>query len=124
MSKYCSGMIILWHCLASFRSGRGPDSSHLLCSCDTTTFGSPTVPSSLIGFSIGDLSLAIPNVNDGVCYLSSGNYVPRESEASPNVDINVLTKILILEIKHIFLLFFSKTYNIFLYKKSQGFNKV
>jgi hypothetical protein len=36
-----------------------------------------------------------------------------ESEASPNFDINVFTKTLILEIKHKFFLFLSTTYNIF-----------
>jgi hypothetical protein len=38
-----------------------------------------------------------------VCCLFSRNYVQRESEASPNVDINVFTKTLILEIKHIYI---------------------
>jgi len=52
-----------------------------------------------------------------VAYLL-GNCVPGESEASPNVDINVFTKTPILEIKRIFFFFFffSTTYNIFYIK--------
>jgi hypothetical protein len=65
---------------------------------------------------MGDLGLTTPNVNDGVYYLPSGNCVPGESEASPNVDINVFTKTLILEIKHILFLFLSTTYNTFYIK--------
>jgi selenocysteine-specific translation elongation factor len=73
------------------------------------------------GLSIGDLGLVTLNVKDGVCCLSSRNYVSGESEASPNIDINVFTKTLILEIKHIYLyifIFLSTTYNIFIYIKS------
>jgi len=78
--------------------------------------GSPIVPGSSKGLSTGDFDLTTPNVNDGVCCISSGNYVPGESEASLNVDINVFTKTLILEIKHIFFLFLSTTYNTFYIK--------
>jgi len=46
---------------------------------------------------VGNLGLAILSVKDGVCCLSSRNCVPGESEASPNVDINVFTKTLIQE---------------------------
>jgi hypothetical protein len=111
MNKCCSCVIVLWRCLVSSGSSWGLDSSRRLHSCDTTTLGSPTVPSSSKGLSIGDLSLETRNVNDGVCCLSLGNYVPGESEASPNVDINVFTKTLILEIKHISFLFLPTTYN-------------
>ncbi len=78
--------------------------------------GSPIVPGSSKGLSTGDFDLTTPNVNDGVCCISSGNYVPGESEASLNVDINVFTKTLILKIKHIFFLFLSTTYNTFYIK--------
>jgi hypothetical protein len=97
-------------------SGWGLDSSRRLCSYDITTFGSLTVPGSSKGLSTGDLGLITPNVNDGVCCLSLGNCVPEESKASPNVDINVFTKIVFLEIKHIFFLFLSTTYNTFYIK--------
>ncbi len=123
MYKCCSCVIVLWCCLGGFESGWSPDSSCHLRSCDTTTLGSPTVPSFSKGLSTCDLNLATPNVNDGVYCLSSGNYVPGESEASPNVDINVFTKTLLLKIKHIYFLFLLITYDIF-YKKSKGFNKV
>jgi hypothetical protein len=84
-----------------------------LRSCDTTTFGSPTIPCSSKGLSACDLSLATPNVNDGVCCLSSGNYVLGESKASPNIDINVFSKTLILQIKHIYIyIFFISFHNL------------
>jgi hypothetical protein len=122
MNKCCFGVIILWCCFVGSGSCWGPNSSRHLCNCDTTTFGSPTVPNFSIGLSIslstGDFGLATPNVNDRVFYLSSGNCVSGESEASPNVDINVLTKTLILK-KNIY---FQKPTTFFL--KSQGFNKV
>jgi len=43
MSKCCSCVIVLWCCLLGYGSGWGPDSSCFLCSCDTTTPGSPIV---------------------------------------------------------------------------------
>jgi hypothetical protein len=95
MSKCYSYVIIFWHCLAGSKSGWGPDSSCRLRSCDTTTVGSPTVPGSSKGLSIGDLGLTSLNINDGVYCLSLKNCVPGESKASPNVDINVFTKTLI-----------------------------
>jgi hypothetical protein len=116
MSKHCSCVIILWHCFASSRLGWSPNSSCRLRSCDTTRPSSLTVPGSTKGFSTCDLGLTTLNVNDGVYCLSSGNCVPGELEASLNVDINFFTKTLILEIKHIFFLFLSTTYNIFYIK--------
>jgi hypothetical protein len=116
MSNCCSCVIILWRHLAGSESCWGPDSSRCLHSCDTTTFSSPTVLGSSKGLSTCDLGLTSPNVNDGVCCLSSGNYVPGQSKVSPNIDINVFTKTLILEIKHIFFLFLSTTYNTFYIK--------
>ncbi len=120
MSKCYFSVIVLWCCLVGFRSSWGLNSSRHLRSCDTTTLGSPTIPSSSIGLStslsIGDFGLTTFNVNDGVYCLSSGNCVRGESKASPNVDINVLTKTLILKIKHIFL---SKSYNTFYIKSLQ-----
>jgi hypothetical protein len=116
MSKCYFCVIVLWCCIASFESGWSLDSSRRLRSCDTITLGSPTIPGSSKGLSTGDLSLTTPNLNDGVYCLSSGNYVLRESEASPNIDINVFTKTFILEIKHILFLFLSTTYNIFYIK--------
>jgi hypothetical protein len=103
MSKCCSYVIVLWRCFTDSRLGSSPYSSHRLRSCDTTTPGSPTVPGSSKGLPTSDIGLTTPNVNDGVCCLSLGNYVPRESKASPNVDINVFTITLILEIKHIYI---------------------
>jgi hypothetical protein len=130
MNKCCYGVITLWHCLAGSRSGWGPNFSRRLCSCDINTLGSPTIPSSAIGLSTSlstcELGLTTSNVSDGVYCLSFKNYVPRKSKALPSVDINVLSKILILKIKHVFILFLSKP-TIFFYKrtkKSQGFNKV
>jgi hypothetical protein len=71
--------------------------------------GSHIVPTSLINLSTNlstcEFGLTIPNVNDGVCCLFSGNYVLGESKASPNIDISVLSKTIILKIKNIFLLF-------------------
>jgi hypothetical protein len=113
MSICCSGVIVLWCYLAGSGSGWGPDSSRRLRSCDTTTLGSPIVLGSLIGLSTGALDLVTPNVNDGVYCLFLRNYVPGES----NVNINVLTKTLILEIRHIFCLFLSITFNTFYNKK-------
>jgi hypothetical protein len=43
-------------------------------------FGSPTIPSSSIGLSINKLGPTTLNVNDGVCCLSSTNYVPRNQK--------------------------------------------
>jgi hypothetical protein len=54
-------------------------------------------------FSTCELGLTTLNVNDGVHYLYFGNLVLGELEAFPNLDINVLFKTLILEIKHIFI---------------------
>jgi hypothetical protein len=63
---------------------------------------------SSIGFvtslSTRELGPTTPNVSDGVCCLSSGNCLLGELEASPNVDINVLYKTLILKIKHIYII--------------------
>ncbi len=61
------------------------------------------------------------NVNNGVCCLSFKNYVPGESKASPNVDINVLFKIVVLEIKHIFIFFLLKNLQHFLHQKLKNF---
>ncbi len=121
MTKCCSCVIVLWRCLAGSESGWGPDSSCRLHSCDTTTLGSPTILGSSKGLSTGDLGLTTPNVKDGVCCLSSGNYVPGESEASPSVDINVFSKTLIQEIKHIFIFlyfYFFQQSTTFFYIKS------
>jgi len=83
------------------------------------------VPGSSKGLSTGGVGLTTPNVNDGVGCLFSGNCVPRESGASPNVDINVFTKTLILEIEHIFYFFQQPTtFLFFFHKKFKGFNKV
>jgi hypothetical protein len=79
----------------------------------------PPILGSSKALSTYDLGLAIPNVKDGVCCLSSGNCVPRESETSPNVDINVFTKTLIQEIKKNKK---NKIKNIYIYKIS--FNKL
>jgi hypothetical protein len=60
----------------------------------TNTLGSPIGLGFPIGFSISlstsELGLTTPNVNDGVCYVSFGNYVPGESKDFLNVDINFL----------------------------------
>jgi hypothetical protein len=51
--------------------------------------------------------------------------VPRESKASSNVDINVLSKTLFLKIKHIYNIFQKPTTFFTLEtKKFQGFNKI
>jgi len=109
MNKCCSNVITFWCYLINSGLGWGLDFFCRLCSCDTTTLGSPTIPGFSIGLSTNlltnEFGLTIPNVSDGVCCLSFGNYVPRESKAFSNVDINVLSKTLILKIKHIFLLF-------------------
>ncbi len=116
MSKCCSYVIVLWHYLTGSGSSWGLDSSRRLHNYDTITPGSSIVPGSSKGLLTGDLGLTTLNVNDGVCCLFSGNYIPRESKAFLNVDINVFTKTLILEIKHIYFLFLSTTYNIFYIK--------
>ncbi len=118
MSKCCSCVIILWRCLGGSELGWGPNSSRRLRSYDTTTLGSPTVPGSSKGLSTGGVGLATPNVNDGVGCLSSGNCVPGESGASPNVDINVFTKTLILEIKHIYFISFNNLQHFIFFIKS------
>jgi hypothetical protein len=86
----CYGVITFWCCLAGFRVGWGLDSSHYLHSYDINIFSSLIILGYLIGLLIGELDLTTLNVSDGVYCLSSGNYVPRESKASFNVDINVL----------------------------------
>jgi len=53
---------------------------------------------------MGKLGQVTSNVNDGQ-YLSFEIYVLGESEASLNVDINVLLKRLVLTFKHIFIYF-------------------
>jgi hypothetical protein len=53
-----------------------------------------------------ELGLTTPNVSDGVCCLSFGNCLLRELEASLNVDISVLSKTLILKIKHTYIYYF------------------
>jgi hypothetical protein len=129
LNKCYYDKITLWWYLVSFELSWGPDSSRRLRSCDNNTLGSPVVLGSSIGLSTNlstcKLGLTIPNVSDGVCCLSFGNCASKELEASPNVDISVLSKTLILKIKHIFLLILSKIYNVFYIKtkKSLGFNK-
>jgi hypothetical protein len=122
MSKCCSGVITFWHCFKGLRSDWSPNSSRRLCSCDINTLASPIVLDSSIGLStslsIGELSLTILNVSDGVCGLSSGNYVQGELKASPNIDISVLFKTLILKIKHILLF---KNLQHFLHQKLKNF---
>ncbi len=118
MSKCYSCLIVLWRYLVGFESGWGPDSSHHLRSCDTTTLGSPIVPGSSKGLLTCYLRQSTPNVKDGVYCLSSGNCVLGESEASPNVDINVFIKTLILETKHIYNLFYFQQPTTFFYINS------
>jgi hypothetical protein len=77
--------------LCKSKSSWSSDFSRLLRSCDTGTLGSPIAPGSSKGLSTGVLGLVTPNVKDGVYCLSLGNYVPGESEAFPNVDINVFS---------------------------------
>ncbi len=109
MSKCCYDVITLWCCFVGLRSSWDFEYSCCLCSYETNTLGSPMVLSSSIGlstsFSTCELGLTIPNVSDGVCCLFFRNYVPRESKDFFNIDINVLFKTLVLEIKHIFILF-------------------
>jgi len=57
-----------------------------------------------MSLSMGKLGQVTSNVNDGQ-YLSFEIYVLGESEASLNVDINVLLKRLVLTFKHIFIYF-------------------
>jgi hypothetical protein len=122
MNKCWYGVIIFWHCLASSRSSWSLDfSCRHLRNYDINTLGSLTVPGSSISLSISlsiiELGLTTPNVNDGVCYLFSGNYVPRELEHSLNIDINVSSKTLILKIYHIYFLFLFKNIQHFLHQK-------
>jgi hypothetical protein len=123
MSKCFYGVIIFWHYLACSRLGWSLDSPRHLCSCDTNTLGSPIALGSSIDLTTSLLTNEFGptafNVNDGVRCLYFGNYVSRELKASPNVDINALSKTLILKIKHLFFLFLSKIYNIFLYKNKK-----
>jgi hypothetical protein len=55
-----------------------------------------------MSLSIGKIGPITTNVNDGQC-LFFEIYVPREMEASFNVDINVLLETLVLTLKHIFI---------------------
>jgi hypothetical protein len=122
MSKCCYGVITLWCYLVNSGSDWGLDFFCRLCSCDTTTLGSPIIPGFSIGLSTNlstnilasEFVLIIPNVSDGVCCLYSRNYVPGESKAFPNVDINVLSKTLILKIKHIYFYLFQKLVTFFI----------
>jgi hypothetical protein len=93
MNKCYFGVITFWHYFANSESSWNLDFSHRLRNCDTNTFGSPTILSSSIGLSTSlstsNFSPTILNVNDGVYCLSFENYVPRESEASLNININI-----------------------------------
>jgi len=103
MGKCYFGVITFWHRFTGWRLSWSLDFFHHLCNCDTNTLGSPIVIGFSIGFStslsISELDLTTLNVSDGVYCISFGNYVPRELEASPNVDISVSFKTLILKKK-------------------------
>jgi hypothetical protein len=77
-----------------------------------------------MSLSIGKLGPITSNVNDGQC-LSFEIYVPRELEASFNVDVSVLPETLVLTLRHIYLFFFLKNLQYFLCWKFKSFkNKV
>jgi len=117
MNKCYSNVINFLHYFAGSMSCWGPNFSCHLCNYDTNTLGSPIISSASKGLSTSlstcELGPITPNVSDGVCCLFFRNYVPRNLKASPNVDICVLLKTLALKKKHVFIFFFSKTYNIF-----------
>ncbi len=100
MNECYYGVITFWRCLASLGLGWGSDSSYHLHNYDINTLSSLIILAYLIGLSInlsiGELGLTTLNASDGVCCLSFGNCVPRESKASFNVDISVLFKTLVL----------------------------
>jgi hypothetical protein len=112
MNKCYYGVMTFWCCFTGSRLDWSPNSSRHLCSYYINTLGSPINLGSSIGFSTSlstnELGLTTPNVNDGVCCLFCRYYVLGESKASPNIDISVLFKTLILKIKKLFLLFLLK----------------
>jgi len=109
MSKCCSGVITIWHCLISSGSNWGSNFSHHLRSHNINTFSSFIISRSSTSLSMSllmsKLGLVTSNVNDGQ-YLSFEIYMLGELEASLNVDINVLLKRLVLTFKHIFIYLF------------------